>query len=95
MAHAKAAVDTGMTAPVMLPAASEARKATTPATSSAEASRPSGTLLRISALVLSGSTAVMSVSTKPGATTLQVMFRDASSLASERARPTRPALDEA
>jgi len=43
----------------------------------------------------SGSTAVMSVSTKPGATTLAVMFREASSRASERARPTRPDLDAA
>ena len=32
---------------------------------------------------------------KPGATTLAVMLRGASSLASDRARPTRPALDAA
>ena len=34
----------------------------------------------------------MSVSTKPGATTLAVMLREPSSRAIERARPTRPAL---
>ena len=37
----------------------------------------------------------MSVSTGPGATTLTVIPRDASSRASERARPTRPAFDAA
>ena len=34
----------------------------------------------------------MSVSTKPGATTLQVMPREPISRATERAKPTRPAL---
>ena len=37
----------------------------------------------------------MSVRTGPGATTLAVMLRDASSRASERARPTRPAFEAA
>ena len=35
----------------------------------------------------------MSVSMKPGATTLAVIDRDPSSRVSERAMPTRPALD--
>jgi hypothetical protein len=38
---------------------------------------------------------VMSVSTKPGATTLTVIDLVPSSLASERAMPIRPALDAA
>ena len=37
----------------------------------------------------------MSLSTNPGATTLEVMPREPSSRASDLARPTRPALDEA
>ena len=37
----------------------------------------------------------MSVSTKPGATTLTVMPREPSSRASERAKPIRPALEAA
>ena len=37
----------------------------------------------------------MSVSTKPGATTLAVMPREPSSRAIERAIPTRPALEAA
>ena len=37
----------------------------------------------------------MSVSTKPGATTLAVIEREPSSRASDRAMPTRPALDAA
>ena len=37
----------------------------------------------------------MSVAMGPGATTLTVMLRDANSRASDRARPTRPALDAA
>ena len=41
------------------------------------------------------STSVMSVSTKPGATTLVVIDRLPSSRASERARPTRPDLQAA
>ena len=37
----------------------------------------------------------MSVSTKPGATTLAVIEREPSSRAIERAMPTRPALEAA
>jgi hypothetical protein len=40
----------------------------------------------------SGSTAVISVATNPGVITFEVMLRLPSSLASERANPTRPAL---
>ncbi len=53
---------------------------------------PAGIALRISALRSSGSAAVMSVSMKPGATTLAVMLRLPSSRVIERATPTRPAL---
>ena len=56
------------------------------------ANRPAGIALRISALRASGSTAVMSVSMKPGATTFAVMLRLPSSRVIERAMPTRPAL---
>ena len=49
----------------------------------------------VASLACSGMAAVMSVSTSPGATTLLVMFLGASSLASDRASPTRPALAEA
>ena len=65
------------------------------AISEAEANRPSGTCSVIFAFRSSESTDVMSVSTGPGATTLTVMLRLPSSRASERARPTRPALDAA
>ena len=46
----------------------------------------------ISALRASGSTSVISVSMKPGATTFAVMLRLPSSRVIERAMPTRPAL---
>jgi len=36
----------------------------------------------------------MSVSTNPGAMTLAVMFREPSSRAIDRARPTRPAFED-
>ena len=84
-----------MTAPVTYAASGPARNATAPATSSAEAYRPSGTAPMIAALRSSVSTAVMSLSTNPGAITFAVMPREPSSRASDRARPTRPALDAA
>ena len=84
-----------MTAPVMYAAASLARNSTTPATSPAAANLPSGTAASIAFLRSSGSTAVMSVSTNPGAITFAVMFREPSSRASDLARPTRPAFDAA
>src|SRR3954451_20463851 len=83
---------TGSTAPVTYDASSVARKAMTAATSSGVAVRPRGTAARISSLRASLRSAVMSVSTKPGATTLLVMPRLPSSRASEREKPTRPAL---
>jgi hypothetical protein len=54
--------------------------------------RPSGTWPMMACCRSSGSAAVMSVATKPGATTFAVMLRDPSSRATERARPTKPAL---
>ena len=47
-----------------------------------------------SACVASGSSAVMSVSMNPGATTFAVMPRDPSSRVIDRAMPTRPAFDD-
>jgi hypothetical protein len=86
---------TGITAPVTYPASGPARKATAPATSSADAYRPSGTAPMICALRSGDRTAVMSLSTNPGATRLAVMLREPSSRASDLASPTRPDLDAA
>src|SRR5690606_17209981 len=86
---------TGMTAPVTYPAPSEPSHVTAEATSSGLAYRPSGTCETISARRSSGRALVMSVSTKPGATTLAVMPRDPSSRAIDRASPTSPALEAA
>ena len=49
----------------------------------------------IPAFLSSDRFAVISLSTNPGATTLEVMPRDPSSRASDLARPTSPALEEA
>ena len=57
--------------------------------------RWSGTCDLIVSFCSSLSTAVMSVSMKPGATTLAVIEREPSSRAIERAMPTRPALEAA
>jgi len=62
------------------------------ASHSGVANRPSGTPASTSARRRSGRSAVMSVCTKPGATTFAVMEREPSSRASERARPISPAL---
>ena len=66
---------------------------TTPATSSGVANRPAGMFRLYSAWVSSGSSAVMSVSMNPGATTFAVMPRPPSSRVSERAKPTSPLLE--
>src|SRR5205823_6170966 len=83
---------TTKTCPVMYAARSDARNATTPATSFGVPSRSSGicceSVVRASGVIA----AVMSVSMKPGATTLARMFLDASSFATDFVRPMRPAL---
>ena len=68
------------------------RKATAAATSSGVASRPSGTAAASSARRSSGRASVIAVSTGPGATTLAVIERRASSRARARVRPMSPAL---
>ena len=57
--------------------------------------RPSGICSAYLPFRSSPSSAVMSVSMKPGATTLAVTPREPSSRASERARPTSPDLEAA
>ena len=49
----------------------------------------------MAAFLSSARTAVMSLSTKPGAITLAVMPREPSSRARDRARPTSPAFEAA
>ena len=51
-------------------------------------------LFLYSACCASGSSSVMSVSMKPGATTFAVMLRDPSSRVIERAMPTSAAFDD-
>jgi hypothetical protein len=82
---------TASTWPVMNAASSLARKATAWAISSVVPNRPSGVLEVISAWRASGRSWVSSVRTKPGATALQVIPRDASSRAVAFVRPMRPA----
>src|SRR5581483_9156210 len=83
---------TGMAAPVIYPAASEHRKATVAPTSSGVPSRASGTRAARSAWRSSGSASSMAVAMGPGATRLQVTLREASSRATDRVSPSRPAL---
>ena len=68
---------TGSTAPVMYAASGPARKATAAATSSADAIRPERDPGQDGLLAVLAQAAVMSVSTKPGATTLTVILREA------------------
>ena len=77
-----------MTAPVMYDASSDAMNLTAAATSAGEAKRPAGMPARYSFRRSSGSSAVISVSTKPGATTLAVIPRPPSSREIDRANPT-------
>ena len=70
----------------------EAIKVTTSAISSALQNRPKGTWLATSARRFSSRSAVISVSTKPGAMTFEVIDRLPSSRAKDRAIPTSPDL---
>src|SRR5205814_1589762 len=81
-----------MAAPVIYPAASEHRKATVAPTSSGLPSRASGTSAARSARRSSGRASSMAVAMGPGATRLQVTLREASSRATDRVSPRRPAL---
>jgi 3-oxoacyl-[acyl-carrier protein] reductase len=72
-----------------------ARKGRIVLISSGCAYRPSGTCETMFSRCSSVSALVMSVSTKPGATTLKVMLREPSSRARERAKPTSAALEAA
>src|SRR5262249_55540780 len=82
---------TTYTAPVTY-AAREAKKVTTSATSSGAPARPRGISASICSIFLEVRAAVMSVRTYPGMTTLAVMPYGATSLASERGKPNKPAL---
>src|SRR5687767_2918850 len=83
---------TGMTAPVIYPAAMEHRKATVAPTSSGVPSRPRGTSPFSSATRSSEAASSMVVAMGPGETRLQVTLREASSRATDRVSPRRPAL---
>src|SRR5690606_11067161 len=76
---------------VMYPASFDIRKATAAATSWGWPIRCAGTALSISSTGTWAS--IMSVSIKPGATQLTVIWRLPSSTASALAAPIRPALD--
>ena len=67
---------------------------TADAISSTVPKRPSGVCALIWSVRLAGRSLVSSVTTKPGATALQVMPRDATSRAVALVRPIRPALDD-
>src|SRR5262249_25016771 len=82
---------TTYTAPVTY-AAREAKKVTTSATPSGAPARPRGISASICSIFLEVRAAVMSVRTYPGMTTFAVMPYGATSLASERVKPIRPAL---
>src|SRR6202007_2715188 len=77
--------------PVMYPASSLARNTIATATSRAEPMRPSGMRVFNSSFTLSGSTSVIGVSMKPGATALTVILREAISMAMAFVRPMMPA----
>src|SRR6478609_2793265 len=86
---------TARTCPVIYDASSEARKLTAAATSAGEPILPIGICDAQSVLADSVIAFVMSVSIRPGATTLTVTFRDATSFASDLQNPISPALDAA
>src|SRR5206468_7512963 len=83
------------TCPVIYEASSDARKLTALATSSVLPTLPSGIIFTAVCLNSSLSTAVIPVSTKPGATALHVMFREATSRAIAIVSPISPAFDAA
>src|SRR5262249_35358119 len=90
--HSDSPPSMGSTTPVMNPAAGEARKVTTPATSSGVPSRPSGVSARSRSRCSSASSAVMSVLMYPGATAFTRTPRGPHSRARARTMPMRPAL---
>ena len=77
----------------MKAALSPARKATAAATSSGVPSRPMGVWSARSARVSAPRTSTMSVWITPGATQLTRMLEGASSMARDRVRPMRAALE--
>src|ERR1043166_4422501 len=83
---------TPMISPVMNEASGEARKATAAATSSGLPKRPIGVICRTTSSEAAGTSAVMSVSMKPGATALTVAPFLANSRASVLVRAMRPPL---
>ena len=91
MAHTEAAVH-GKDGAGDVAASSDARNATAEAISSGPACLPSGTRDVSAVTRFSPRTAIISVVTTPGATTLTVMLREATSLARDRANPTSAAL---
>src|SRR3954463_7644445 len=86
---------TASTCPVIYAASSDARKHTAAAMSSGVPSRLSGILAAHSSCAVPVIARVMSVSISPGATTLTVMLRDATSCATDLANPISPAFDAA
>src|SRR6478672_1759945 len=84
---------TASTCPVIYDASSEARKHTAAATSSGVPSRRSGIRAAQSSSARSVMARVMSVSIIPGATTLIVIPREATSSAAAFAKPISPAFD--
>ena len=94
--HAEAAVDGDHRPGDVGGVVARRGSATTPATSSGVRVPAERDLLAGSApCAASSSTAVMSVSTKPGATTLAVIAASRARGPAERARPTSPALEAA
>ena len=83
---------TPSTCPVTKDAASEAKKATTSATSSGVPMRQSGVSSRKACKVSSSKQRFISVAMTPGSTQLTVMPEGPSYLASARVRPSIPAL---
>src|SRR5829696_6188745 len=86
---------TARTCPVIYDASSDARKQTADAMSPGVPSRLSGIFEAHSSCALPVMARVMSVSIKPGATTLTVMPRDATSMATDFANPISPAFEAA
>src|SRR5262249_36850548 len=86
---------TASTCPVIYDASSDARKQTADATSAGGPRRPHGILDAPPSPARSVHPRVISVSIIPGATTLAVMPRDATSSASAFVNPISPAFDAA
>ena len=86
---------TGITAPAIYPASSDARKLTAPATSSAVPIRLAGMNSSAPFCTRSSIARVLSVSIRPGATTLAVTPALDISREIDRAMPISPALEAA